>query len=100
MTVTCVYVKVKPEFVNQFIEATTANHLNSVKEQGNVRFDLIRQVDDTSQFIIYEAYETEDAAAAHKLTAHYQLWRDTVAHMMHEPRKGVKYNMVCPEIKR
>jgi (4S)-4-hydroxy-5-phosphonooxypentane-2,3-dione isomerase len=96
MTVTCVYVRVKAEAVSKFIEATTENHLESVKEKGNFRFDLIQQADDPEQFMIYEVYETEEDAAAHKKTQHYMKWRDAVSDMMAEPRKGIKYNLIQP----
>jgi quinol monooxygenase YgiN len=36
-------------------------------------------------------------ADRHKQTAHYQLWRDTVANMMAEPRAGVRYANVFPD---
>ena len=39
----------------------------------------------------------EEAAAAHKQTAHYAKWRDAVASMMAEPRSSVKYNAVFPD---
>ena len=101
MTVTCVYVHVKTDDVEEFIEATTANHFDSVKEPGNIRFDLVQQSDDPSRFMIYEAYETEEAAAAHKSTSHYLIWRDAVKDMMEEPRKGVKYKIIQPlEVKK
>lgn len=96
MIVTCVYVHVKPDAVEQFIEATTANHLGSVREPGNLRFDLLQQSDDPSRFMVYEAYESEEAAAAHKNTAHYLRWRDAVQDMMAEPRQGVRYNILQP----
>lgn len=96
MTATCVYIKVKPERLHDFIEATTANHLESVKEPGNLRFDFLQQADDECKFLLYEAYESEEAAAAHKKTAHYSTWRDTVADMMAEPRTGVKHLIIKP----
>jgi (4S)-4-hydroxy-5-phosphonooxypentane-2,3-dione isomerase len=96
MIVTCVYVHVKADQVNSFIDATVANHLESVREPGNLRFDLIQQADDPCQFLIYEAYESESAAADHKSTEHYLRWRDIVAEYMAEPRKGVKYNIIEP----
>ena len=71
MIVTCVYVHVRPEVIDDFIEASSANHTGSVKEPGNVRFDFIQQDDDPTRFMIYEAYESADAAAAHKNTSHY-----------------------------
>lgn len=96
MIVTCVYVQVKSGKINEFILVTTENHNHSVKESGNLRFDLLQDAQDPSKFIIYEAYESDEAAAAHKNTAHYFKWRDTVADWMAEPRKGVKYNIVAP----
>lgn len=96
MIVTCVYVHVKEEAVGEFIRATTANHLESVKEPGNLRFDLVQQADDPTRFMIYEAYESDEASAAHKNTPHYLAWREEVADMMAEARKGVKYNILEP----
>lgn len=96
MIVTCVYVQVKPEVLDKFIEATTANHIESVKEPGNLRFDLIRQSDDPSRFMIYEAYESEASALDHKETPHYLKWRDQVNDFMAEPRQGIKYDIIVP----
>jgi autoinducer 2-degrading protein len=87
---------VKPDSIERFISATKANHLESVKEPGNLRFDLIQQSGDPCQFMLYEAYETEDAAAMHKTTAHYLIWRDIVKDYMAEPRQGIKYNILEP----
>jgi autoinducer 2-degrading protein len=99
MIVTCVYVHIKPNAVRSFIDATTANHNESVREPGNLRFDLIQQVDDQCRFMIYEAYESEDAAANHKITRHYIKWREAVKDLMAEPREGVKYNIIEPKEK-
>lgn len=96
MIVTCVYIHVKAGYQDRFIEATTANHLEAVKEKGNLRFDLIQQEDDPQSFMLYEAYESEESAAAHKRTPHYLVWRDAVENMMSEPRKGVKYRIIQP----
>ncbi|NLV19234.1 MAG: antibiotic biosynthesis monooxygenase [Bacteroidetes bacterium] len=97
MIVTCVYVHVKPEAVESFIKASNENHLGSVSEPGNLRFDFVQQADDPCRFMFYEAYESEDAVSAHKMTPHYKKWRDTVADMMAEPRKGVRYNILQPD---
>ena len=57
---------------------------------------LLQSIDDPCSFLLYEAYETEEAAAAHKSTSHYLAWRDAVANWMAEPRRGVKYSSICP----
>jgi (4S)-4-hydroxy-5-phosphonooxypentane-2,3-dione isomerase len=99
MIVTCVHVHVKPDEISGFIEVTTSNHEGSIKEPGNLRFDLIQQTDDPGRFMLYEAYESEEAAAAHKNTAHYLKWRDAVGDMMVEPRKGIRYKIIQPNDK-
>lgn len=97
MHVTLVHVRVKPEHVNEFIAATRANHLASVLEPGNCRFDVLQSPDDTTQFVLYEAYASEDDALAHKQTQHYLQWRATVTDWMAEPRQGVCYYGLYPE---
>ena len=96
MQVTLVYVHVKKEHIEQFIEVTQENHVESVKEPGNLRFDVLQNADDSTKFVIYEAYDSDTAAAAHKGTAHYLKWRETVADWMAEPRKGITYQIICP----
>lgn len=95
MHVTLVHVRVRPEDVDAFIAATRINHQESVKEPGNRRFDVLQAPDDPARFILYEAYVSA-AAAAHKETAHYLAWRDTVAGMMAEPRRGEPMNGLLP----
>lgn len=86
-----VQVRVKPDCVEAFKEATLENARNSVKEPGVAGFDVMQQQDDPTRFVLIEAYRTPDAPAQHKETAHYAKWRDTVADMMAEPRSSVKY---------
>jgi len=97
MFIVVVYVHVKPESVEAFKQASAANSVNSLQEPGVARFDVIQQLDDPTRFVLYEAYRSEAANAAHKQTAHYATWRDTVADMMASPRSSVKYHEVFPE---
>ena len=55
MIVTTVIVFVKPEHIQDFIEASIVNHLGSLKEPGNMRFDVLQSRDDPSRFMLYEA---------------------------------------------
>lgn len=98
MHVTLVHVHVKPEYVEEFIRATRTNHLASVQEAGNLRFDVLQAPDDPVRFILYEAYVSADAAAHHKQTAHYLQWRDNVAAWMAEPRRGEPWHALLPVI--
>jgi autoinducer 2-degrading protein len=92
-----VHVHVKPERVEDFRAATTANARDSLREPGVARFDVVQEADDPTRFVLVEAYRDTRAAAVHKETAHYQRWRDTVAEMMAEPRSSRKYANVFPE---
>jgi len=96
MLVVHVHVHVKPEFVEAFKTATLANARESIKEPGIARFDVVQQQDNPTQFVLVEVYRSLEATAAHKATRHYELWRDTVASMMAEPRSSVKYTNVFP----
>ena len=97
MLVVHVKVRVKPETVDAFKQATVANARESVNEPGVARFDFVQSQEDPTCFVLVEAYRNAQASAAHKETKHYQIWRDTVAPMMAEPRSSVKYENVFPE---
>ncbi|MBP8130777.1 MAG: antibiotic biosynthesis monooxygenase [Candidatus Hydrogenedentes bacterium] len=88
---------VKPECAEAFKAASIENARNSVQEPGIARFDVIQQQDDPARFLLVEVYRTPEDPAKHKETAHYAKWRDTVADMMAEPRKGTKYANCFPE---
>lgn len=98
MHVTLVHVRVIPAHVQDFIAATRANHLASLREPGNLRFDVLQSADDPTEFVLYEAYANPSDAAAHKATAHYLTWRDTVAGWMAQTRRGVSYRGLLPEV--
>lgn len=97
MLIVHVYVRVKPESVEDFRQATIENARSSVQEPGIARFDVVQQQDDATRFVLIEVYRTPEATAAHKETAHYAKWRDAVAPMMAEPRRSVRYNAVFPD---
>ena len=97
MYIVHVHVHVKPEFVDTFKQATVENASNSVQEEGVARFDVVQQADDPTRFILVEVYKSVEASAAHKETAHYLKWRDTVADMMAEPRQRIKYSNIFPD---
>ena len=97
MNIVFVHVHVKSEFVEAFKQASLENASNSVKEEGVARFDVVQQADDPTRFVLVEVYKTTEAQSAHKETAHYLAWRDTVAEMMAEPRQGIKYSNIFPD---
>jgi len=97
MFIVHVHVQVEPESVEAFKTATIANARASLQEPGVARFDVVQQQDDPTRFVLVEVYRDAAAAAAHKETAHYPVWRDAVAPMMAAPRQSVKFNNVFPD---
>jgi autoinducer 2-degrading protein len=97
MLIVHVHVHVKPEFVEAFKAATIVNAQASRRESGVLRFDVLQQQDDPTRFVLVEVYRDAAAAAAHKETKHYPVWRDAVAPMMAAPRTSVKFNNAFPD---
>ncbi len=97
MVVVHVHVRVKPEFVQEFIAATLINARASVKEPAIARFDFIQRQDDATRFVLTEVYRTPDGQAAHRATSHYATWRDAVEPMMAEPRASGKFSPLFPD---
>ena len=96
MLIVNVDVRVKPEHVEAFKQATVRNATQSVNEPGVARFDVLQAEGDPTHFLLVEVYRTTEAPAAHKETGHYQIWKDTVAPMMAQPRASSKYANVLP----
>jgi len=97
MLIVHVFVHVKPDQLEAFETATLENARNSIQEPGIARFDVIRQQDDPTRFVLVEVYRTAEDPGRHKETAHYQKWRDTVADMMAAFRTSIKYTNVFPD---
>lgn len=96
MIIVHVHAHIKSDNVDAFKEATIENARNSIKEPGILRFDVLQQEDDPTQFLLIEVYEDNNAIAQHKESAHYARWRDVVQSMMSEPRKSIKYINIFP----
>ena len=66
MIATFVHVWVKEAYVESFVAATIENHKESVKEPGNLRFDILRDAINPAKFVLYEAFINEQALAVVK----------------------------------
>ena len=90
-------VAVLPDQLYAFLAATHDNANASRDEPGIVRFDVLSDRADPTHVVLVEIYRDEADAAAHKDTAHYQRWRDTVAPMMARPREATRYVNISPD---
>ncbi len=96
MLVVHVHVRVVPDRIGEFLAATLDNARASVEEPGVLRFDVIQDRADPAHVVLVEVYRDDDAAAAHKQTAHYATWRDAVADLMARPRESTRFDAVFP----
>jgi (4S)-4-hydroxy-5-phosphonooxypentane-2,3-dione isomerase len=96
MLVVVVDVWVKGECASEFAQITAENAINSRKEPGVARFDVLVDDKEPTHFSLVEVYRHDAAPAAHKETAHYQKWRELAEPMMARSRTSVRYRVVSP----
>ena len=82
---------------DELIAATLENARATRVEPGNVRFDVLRAIDDSRRFTLYEVYASEKDFEAHQKTAHYLRWKDRVAPLMATARVGEKHLSLFPD---
>lgn len=84
-------IAVEGDQLDAFLAATEANAAASRQEPGILRFDVLTDRSDPTHVLLVEVYRDEAAVAAHKETAHYATWRQTVEPMMARPRVPTRY---------
>lgn len=92
-----VRMEARPERVDALVELATYNSGCSRKEPGNVRFDVLRQVDNPLRFALYEVYKDEAGFKAHQQTEHYARWRREIDGLLAAPRTSDKFTTVAPD---
>ncbi|MFT8352047.1 putative quinol monooxygenase [Clostridium saccharoperbutylacetonicum] len=91
MIVKSVTLYVKREHIKEFIEATIENQNNSLKEKGIICFDFFQCKDDSTKFLLYEGYKSEDDINEHIETQHFKKWINTVEQWFSSPRDKATY---------
>lgn len=96
MVILVVNLRVKPEHLEAFREATRENGRHSRKEPGIARFDFLQDSEDPTRFVLYEVYRDAEAPTHHRETAHYKAWVAKVPDMLAEPRTRKFYSNISP----
>jgi len=92
MLVIHIDIRVRAADLPDFLTAMEHNATNSLLEPGVLRFDAVQDNDDPTHIALVEVYRDRAAHEAHRQSAHYLAWREAVADMMAEPRKGVQFS--------
>jgi quinol monooxygenase YgiN len=81
---------IEPDRMAEFMELIETNAVNTRKERGCIRFDVLRSQESPNEFFFYELYKNAEAIDFHKTQPHYNLWADfkasggTIASVSHK----------------
>ena len=71
-----VQAEIEPDRMAEFLKMIETNAIESRKEPGCLRFDVLRSQDAPNEFFFYEVYENEAAVDHHKKQPHYNAWAE------------------------
>jgi (4S)-4-hydroxy-5-phosphonooxypentane-2,3-dione isomerase len=80
--VSAVDLDIAPAEMEKFLAALKENGAASVKEPGCQRFDIMVLASNPNHVFIYEVYDNEAAAQAHRTTDHFKKYAATTATMV------------------
>ena len=66
--------KILPDFLDSYVENILAHAARSREEPGCVRYEVLRDLDDPTTFLLYEVFEDEAAYDAHAASDHHGHW--------------------------
>lgn len=72
MFVQIVRINVKPDRVQDFLDAFRINYEGTIREAGNIRFDVLQDPEDETRFTIYEVFKSAASVDEHRQTEHYK----------------------------
>eukprot|EP00440_Ansanella_granifera_P043214 gb/GFBE01046848.1/.p1 GENE.gb/GFBE01046848.1/~~gb/GFBE01046848.1/.p1 ORF type:complete len:107 (+),score=44.57 gb/GFBE01046848.1/:1-321(+) len=68
--------EVKKDFLEEFHRIMAIDAAETRKEEGCLRFDLLKVQGSDTKFCLYEAYKDEASAKQHANTEHYKMWNE------------------------
>ena len=72
------HLEVLPAFADRF-EKRLAQHADaSRREPGCLKFDIHRNVEQPTRFLLYEVYSDEEALSAHRASEHFKAFRKDI----------------------
>lgn len=79
MLVVHVTFKIKPEYREEFLNASIEDASSSIKnERGCKRFDILMDLNSEDIIYFYEIYETDEDFELHLKSPHFLKWKNTV----------------------
>lgn len=79
--------RVKPEDANRWVEITAEFSAATRAEPGCLWFDWSRSIEDSTEYVLIEAFRDGDAGAAHVQSAHFKAAQHTLPpYLVETPR--------------
>ena len=92
-----VTIQIKPEFRDQFREASLGASQGSVRDEpGCFRFDILQDSSDPNRFHLYEVHADEAALENHRNAPHYRNWREAVGDWLDGQPRRVAMTTIFP----
>jgi (4S)-4-hydroxy-5-phosphonooxypentane-2,3-dione isomerase len=90
-----IYITLKPDRAQEFMEVALNDARRSVEELGNLRFDVYQHQDDPLRLVVMEVYDSPEAFEEHRRQPYVEAWRNAVKEMTLEYNK-VNLTLVFP----
>ena len=88
---------VSPENLDALVREAVENARQSLLEGGVRRFDVLQQVDNPTQLVLYEVYDSTEALESHRQTTHFKRWQEKALPLLSKPRERTLYQMLEPQ---
>ena len=88
---------IKPEMIDAYRQATLKNALETIKEPGVFRFDVLQDKEDPSHFALFEVYRDMAAREFHLQTEHFLAWKEVALEAFDRKGYGHEFEAVHPE---
>ena len=97
MIVQIVLLAVAPENLDALVREAVENARQSLTEAGVRRFDVLQEVDNPTQLVLYEVYDSTEALEAHRQTSHFKRWQENAGPLLSKPRERTHYQVLEPQ---
>jgi len=94
MYILCVTAYIKPENISDFLAITSEYASRTRQEHGNVRYDVSQSEEDSTCFVIYEAYQSKEDFLFHRATAYALDWKERIEAWMARARQRIRCNSI------
>ncbi|WP_366592276.1 putative quinol monooxygenase [Bacillus subtilis] len=91
MIVLNVFIDVKPDKEEDFLESINKLITKSRLEKGNISYNMFKQTDEEYQYVTIEYWEDEHALELHNSSVHFNKFSATINDFLVKPMAFKKY---------